>query len=702
MALQLAGKRHQSVPLLEEIFQNKESVDYYVLLKATLTHLELAITQKDYQTVKTILDYFETIDKYVGIARPTPLNLTSDSEEGSEASHADTADTQQGGGDKEIRDYNSLIFGSEIPKSPQAVNICKLEFNFILSIYQIHLLLSLKEVDLAKKKLDSCQITFHNFTKLIKDGRDDKGNFIGRFNPSISSFIETHANILFSFAKAYYAYQNQSYAESMKLLNTIEILTFLDQEILAYTAFQLNNLGCCHLRMKKYNLAAYYLSKALNIIQKLSKETTGETKKYDRLLNLNAIQHYPVILYNYALATLQMGKNEEAAEAYSSLAEFWPDNAKVWYRTALCHLNKAQEILADNQSQRKNGIYQALLDVPNYAQLVDEEKSEQSKTRKTEDVEHKENPYYTRYVLTSRENTLQKIEEEGGNVTGAPKFVNPNPDLNKGNEGTPSSLTDKELKMHLEKAAKCFRNAVLIIKKKKAKLQKEQPVNISMSSRDAGESEETKATEAEGIEAEEDKGKNIQLKPIRNLKDYQDILQSSLVHLAYTSLSLGEINNTINYAKECLELPSITDETKYICLMYLVEAYCFLGNQKDALNQMNSANVTQTILTVARNALGINSAFFTKGLSSKVVIYTNLATAHILNGNLTGAQNAINIALSNIDLNVAQIPMSLLNLMIYLNLKLDKPETALQILKRRRLLNSGNNKFLLRIVKWMS
>ncbi len=87
---------------------------------------------------------------------------------------------------------------------------------------------------------------------------------------------------------------------------------------------------------------------------------------------------------------------------------------------------------------------------------------------------------------------------------------------------------------------------------------------------------------------------------------------------------------------------------------------------------MNSANVTQTILTVARNALGINSAFFTKGLSSKVVIYTNLATAHILNGNLTGAQNAINIALSNIDLNVAQIPMSLLNLMIYLNLKLGK------------------------------
>jgi len=91
-----------------------------------------------------------------------------------------------------------------------------------------------------------------------------------------------------------------------------------------------------------------------------------------------------------------------------------------------------------------------------------------------------------------------------------------------------------------------------------------------------------------------------------------------------------------------------------------------------ALNQMNSANVTQTILTVARNALGINQAYFNKNLSSKVVIYTNLATAHILNGNLTGAQNAINIALSNIDPYLTTVPISLLNLMIYLNLKLGK------------------------------
>lgn len=77
-------------------------------------------------------------------------------------------------------------------------------------------------------------------------------------------------------------------------------------------------------------------------MQKLSKDNQTETRKYEKILNLNAIQQYPVILYNYALvynfyrkiykslkATLQIGKYDEATEAYSSLAEFWPDNAKV-------------------------------------------------------------------------------------------------------------------------------------------------------------------------------------------------------------------------------------------------------------------------------------------------------------------------------------------------------------------------------------
>ena len=85
--------------------------------------------------------------------------------------------------------------------------------------------------------------------------------------------------------------------------------------------------------------------------------------------------------------------------------------------------------------------------------MVEEEKLDQSKSKKTEDIEHKENPYYARYILNVRDNTLQKTEEEQSGAPG-PKFVSQNPEHNKGNEGTPSNLTDKQLRMHLEKAAK--------------------------------------------------------------------------------------------------------------------------------------------------------------------------------------------------------------------------------------------------------
>ena len=39
VALQLAGKKYQSASLLGEIFQNKEVIDDYVLIKASLSYL---------------------------------------------------------------------------------------------------------------------------------------------------------------------------------------------------------------------------------------------------------------------------------------------------------------------------------------------------------------------------------------------------------------------------------------------------------------------------------------------------------------------------------------------------------------------------------------------------------------------------------------------------------------------------------------
>lgn len=90
------------------------------------------------------------------------------------------------------------------------------------------------------------------------------------------------------------------------------------------------------------------------------------------------------------------------------------------------------------------------------------------------------------------------------------------------------------------------------------------------------------------------------------------------------------------------------------------------------MSQITALNLNQNILTYARNVLGVNQACLLKSFSSKVVIYTNLATAHLLNNNPSAAQNALDNALKNLDPTLQQTPTPLLNLMVYLNLKLGK------------------------------
>ncbi len=90
------------------------------------------------------------------------------------------------------------------------------------------------------------------------------------------------------------------------------------------------------------------------------------------------------------------------------------------------------------------------------------------------------------------------------------------------------------------------------------------------------------------------------------------------------------------------------------------------------MSEITTLNLNQSILTCAQNVLGVNQACIMKNLSSKVVIYTNLATIHLLNNNITEAQNAIESALKYIEPALTQTPIPLLNLMVYLNLKLGK------------------------------
>jgi CCR4-NOT transcription complex subunit 10 len=84
----------------------------------------------------------------------------------------------------------------------------------------------------------------------------------------------------------------------------------------------------------------------------------------------------------------------------------------------------------------------------------------------------------------------------------------------------------------------------------------------------------------------------------------------------------------------------------------------------------------------------------------------NMAVLHIKGNNITQANNVIQQLLTDMGITVnsvsAKIPVPILNLLIYWNIRTDNAEIALQLIKRRRVLilpNLNNNKALLKITK---
>ena len=83
-----------------------------------------------------------------------------------------------------------------------------------------------------------------------------------------------------------------------------------------------------------------------------------------------------------------------------------------------------------------------------------------------------------------------------------------------------------------------------------------------------------------------------------------------------------------------------------------------------------------------------------------------MAVLHIKGNNITQANNVIQQLLADLSITVnsvtARIPVPIINLLIYWNIRTDNIEQALQLIKGRRILSLhslNNNKAILRIAK---
>jgi len=84
IALNLAGKKNKSLEILREIFHSKEMVFDYPALKNSLAYLDLAILNKDFAAIKSVLEFLEKVKMNIGIVNADPDSISTDNEDGKE------------------------------------------------------------------------------------------------------------------------------------------------------------------------------------------------------------------------------------------------------------------------------------------------------------------------------------------------------------------------------------------------------------------------------------------------------------------------------------------------------------------------------------------------------------------------------------------------------------------------------------------
>ena len=143
--------------------------------------------------------------------------------------------------------------------------------------------------------------------------------------------------------------------------------------------------------------------------------------------------------------------------------------------------------------------------------------------------------------------------------------------------------------------------------------------------------------------------------------------------------------------------------------MYLVEAYLETERYKEAidisLSKWLKLGQRSPVPIRCRDSLAASESHF-DNLSADNITRYNMAVLHIKGNNMTQANNVIQQLLADLGITVnsvaARIPVPILNLLIYWNIRTDNIDQALQLIKRRRILalpSLNNNKALLRITK---
>jgi tetratricopeptide (TPR) repeat protein len=134
----------------------------------------------------------------------------------------------------------------------------------------------------------------------------------------------------------------------------------------------------------------------------------------------------------------------------------------------------------------------------------------------------------------------------------------------------------------------------------------------------------------------------------------------------------------------------VSDSQRIIASMYASEALLILGKPRQAIEYVS--HVPKEIKLKCHSTLSPNGAVFTEEVSSKFVQSINLSSAHLNNGNILQAQQALNLALNYFNLSFQSsnqpslpVPAAILNIAIYIAMKLGNHAQAEHFLRTRQI-----------------
>ena len=120
----------------------------------------------------------------------------------------------------------------------------------------------------------------------------------------------------------------------------------------SHPQFYFNNMGLVHLKLKKYKMAVYYLSKAIKFLEKSNDKMTSNVNiQTTQTLNPNenvgnsVTQKSYEIVFNYGLALYKSQKYYEAFKCFEKVSlGAMKQNPKLWYYMGLCAISLNKEL----------------------------------------------------------------------------------------------------------------------------------------------------------------------------------------------------------------------------------------------------------------------------------------------------------------------------------------------------------------------